>query len=133
MMWAFFIVLLTLITIVALPIVSMSALMLAWATAHRYMSPVFMFTVIMVFVYLWSMLISKQRNQCWLKKKTQLVLILPVILGICILGGTFAYDAWQSRFEVMRSEVICLNMNRFIAISWQFLIKKAPIRCRSHF
>lgn len=105
MMWAFFIVLLTLITIVALPIVSMSALMLAWATAHRYMSPVFMFTVIMVFVYLWSMLISKQRNQCWLKKKTQLVLILPVILGICILGGTFAYDAWQSRFEVMRSEV----------------------------
>lgn len=40
MMWAFFIVLLTLITIVALPIVSMSALMLAWATAHRYMSPV---------------------------------------------------------------------------------------------
>lgn len=105
MMWAFFIVLLTLITIVALPIVSMSALMLAWATAHRYMSPIFMFTVIMVFVYLWSMLISKQRNQCWLKKKTQLVLILPVILGICILGGTFAYDAWQSRFEVMRSEV----------------------------
>ena len=44
MMWAFFIVLLTLITIVALPIVSMSALMLAWATAHRYMSPVFIYS-----------------------------------------------------------------------------------------
>ena len=69
MMWAFSIVLLMLITMVALPIVSISALMLAWATAHRYMSPVFMFTVIMVFVYLWSMLIIKTAESVLAEKE----------------------------------------------------------------
>lgn len=125
MMWAFFIVLLTLITIIALPLVSMTAFMLVWATAHRYMSPVFILTVIMVFIYLWSMLITKHRYQRWLKKKMQLLLILPIALGGCILGGTFAYDAWQSRFEVMRSEVDLFEYEPFHSDKLAILDKKS--------
>lgn len=105
MIWAFLIVLLTLVTIAAVPIVSMSALMLTWSTAHRYMSTVFVLTIIMAFVYVWSMVVTRHRQQRWLKKKMQVLLILPVLLGGCVLGGTFAYDAWQSQFEVMSSEI----------------------------
>lgn len=69
MIWAFLIVLLTLVTIVAVPIISMSALMLTWSTAHRYMSTVFVLTIIMAFVYVWSMVVTRHRQQRWLKKK----------------------------------------------------------------
>lgn len=125
MMWGFFIVLLTLLTVIAVPIASMSAFMLVWSTAHRYISPVFILTVLMVFVYLWSMVITKHRHHRWLKRKMQLLIILPVVLGICIIGGTFAYDAWRSRFEIMYSEVRLFDYEPFHSDKLAVLDKKS--------
>lgn len=80
------------------------ALRSAGATAIDICHQFLMFTVLWCLSTLWV---------CWYQnsgigagwKRKHSIADSPVILGICILGRTFAYDAWQAVWEVMRSEV----------------------------
>ena len=71
------------------------------------------FSVLLLYIYIWSTLVSCIRNKRLLKKRTQLFIIIPFLACVVTVVGSYGYQAWINRFDVMESEVDLMEYEPF--------------------
>ncbi len=100
-----YVVLIAFVSVFFFPIVLFFPFLCAHTTIFSFVPYLILFSILLLYIYVWSTLISCIFKKRLLKKKTQLCILIPFLACVITVVGSYGYQAWINRFEVMETEV----------------------------
>ncbi len=108
-----YVVLIALISLFFIPFSLIFTLVLSHNSIFPHVSYLTLISFLLVYIYIWSTLVSCIRNKRFLKKRTQLFIIIPFLACVVTVAGSYGYQAWINRFDVMETEVDLMEYKPF--------------------
>ena len=108
-----YIVLIAFVSVFFFPISLVYAYFLSYSSIFSFVPYLILLSVLLLYIYVWSTLISCIFKKRLLKKKTQLCILIPFLVCVITVVGSYGYQAWINRFEVMETEVDLMEYEPF--------------------